>query len=253
MAAYAAANQFLDGAAYQLRGRGIAALSVDWGTWDELGRATAEARASYLRGGLHPMPSGLALDALGRAIEADLSQVTIARIDWTALKNVYEARRPRSLLARVSNPETPRTAPPAAPTPAADPLAALGNLSEAERPRRVLDLVRREAAAVLAVRPDEVDPNRGLFEMGMDSLMSVELRARLERVVGKKLPSTLTFNYPNVRALTGYLIGVIAPRPAEPAPAAPTPAAPPAPRASTDSQSEDDLAALLSDALKSLE
>jgi hypothetical protein len=39
----------------------------------------------------------------------------------------------------------------------------------------------------------------------MDSLMSVELRSRLERVAGRPLPSTLTFNYPNVGALAGFL------------------------------------------------
>ncbi len=44
----------------------------------------------------------------------------------------------------------------------------------------------------------------GLFEMGMDSLMSVELRKRLERGAGRKLPATLTFNYPNVSG-TGEL------------------------------------------------
>ena len=45
----------------------------------------------------------------------------------------------------------------------------------------------------------------GLFELGMDSLMSVELKRRLERGAGRALPSTLTFNYPNVVALAGFL------------------------------------------------
>jgi hypothetical protein len=44
-----------------------------------------------------------------------------------------------------------------------------------------------------------------LFDMGMDSLMSVELKRRLERGVGRKLPSTLTFNYPNAAALASFL------------------------------------------------
>lgn len=45
-----------------------------------------------------------------------------------------------------------------------------------------------------------------LFDMGMDSLMAVELRGRLERSLGVPLPSTLTFNYPTIRALTDYLL-----------------------------------------------
>jgi phthiocerol/phenolphthiocerol synthesis type-I polyketide synthase D len=43
--------------------------------------------------------------------------------------------------------------------------------------------------------------------MGMDSLMSVELKGRLERSLGVPLPSTLTFNYPTIKALVDYLLG----------------------------------------------
>jgi hypothetical protein len=43
----------------------------------------------------------------------------------------------------------------------------------------------------------------------MDSLMSVELRRRLERGIGQSLPSTLTFNYPNIAALATFIEGVL--------------------------------------------
>jgi acyl carrier protein len=70
-----------------------------------------------------------------------------------------------------------------------------------------VEFVRGEVAAVLgAASLDSVDLDAGLFEMGMDSLMSVELRRRLEVGAGRKLPSTLTFNYPNVGALAGFLL-----------------------------------------------
>ena len=89
-----------------------------------------------------------------------------------------------------------------------------------------------------AVSVDSVDLDTGLFEMGMDSLMSVELRRRLEVGAGRKLPSTLTFNYPNVSALAGFLLReldvVEAPAVAE------VPAAPPSPPLAAD-ESLDDL------------
>jgi acyl carrier protein len=66
--------------------------------------------------------------------------------------------------------------------------------------------VREEVARVLGLSaPSEVDPARGLFDMGMDSLMAVELRSRLQKRSGKPLPSTLTFNYPSAAALTQFL------------------------------------------------
>jgi myxalamid-type polyketide synthase MxaE and MxaD len=70
----------------------------------------------------------------------------------------------------------------------------------------VLDHVRMAVARTLnldANRP--IDTRQGLFDMGMDSLMSVELKGRLEASVGRELPSTLTFNYPSIEALAGYL------------------------------------------------
>jgi acyl carrier protein len=233
---------------------------VNWGTWDALGDLSEELRRRYVRGGLLPMPAVQALDLLGRLLGApDAVQLTVAQIDWTALKSVYEARRRRPLLEHVSDRQA---APSRATTPDAplDVMAVLGLLPTADRQAGLTELVRVEAASVLGVRPDEIDPQHGLFEMGMDSLMSVELRARLERAVGRRLPATLTFNYPNVRALVLYLDGLIASAPVTPAA---TPAATPASRSAaapptatlddlSDDLSEDEIAAMLSDAIQSL-
>ncbi len=52
----------------------------------------------------------------------------------------------------------------------------------------------------------EIELEQGLFDMGMDSLMAVELKGRLERSLGVSLPSTLTFNYPTIKALVDYLL-----------------------------------------------
>ena len=63
----------------------------------------------------------------------------------------------------------------------------LALLPEIERNRRIIAIIRRDAASVLGLRVDEVDTQQGLFDMGMDSLMSVELRSRLEKTLGRKL------------------------------------------------------------------
>ena len=66
----------------------------------------------------------------------------------------------------------------------------------------LMEFVSGEVAAVLGLDASQPVPlEKGLFELGMDSLMSVELKRRLERGAGRALPSTLTFNYPNVAAL----------------------------------------------------
>jgi acyl transferase domain-containing protein/acyl carrier protein len=252
MAAYTAANQFVDSFAHELRSQEVRALAVNWGTWDELGDVTEEGRRNYIRAGLYPMPSADALDALGRVIGMRDTQVAIAQIDWTALKSVYQARRRRPILDRIANRQsvvrTEMVA--AAPT---DIFATLAALPDAERNRHLVEMIRTEAASVLALGTDEVDPQLGLFEMGMDSLMSVELRARLERVFARKLPSTLTFNYPNVNALAGYLGGLVTAKPPAPAPVTIVVPAVTVLDETSDALSEDDIAAMLSDALQSLD
>ena len=81
-----------------------------------------------------------------------------------------------------------------------------------------VDFLRDEVARALGVQPAHtIDIDQGLFEMGMDSLMSVELKGRIEMAVGVNLPSTLTFNYPNIRTLAEVLTtGILSPV-AEPA------------------------------------
>jgi acyl carrier protein len=52
---------------------------------------------------------------------------------------------------------------------------------------------------------DTIDPQQGFFSIGMDSVMAVQLRVRLETSLGQALPSTLAFEYPTIESLTNYL------------------------------------------------
>ena len=58
----------------------------------------------------------------------------------------------------------------------------------------------------LGTNLEQLDPDRGLFELGMDSLMSVQLKGRLEKFIACALPATLTFTYPTVHALADFLL-----------------------------------------------
>jgi acyl carrier protein len=235
MAHYAAANAFLDATAVALNdssgGNVRHTLSVNWGTWEAMRLASAESQRSYREGGLEPIPAADALGALGQLLRGREAQATVARINWNVLKPLHEARRVRPLLTHLGN-EDVSTSGAIRPdqsvaTEAAGAPALLERLAQAPATMRhelLIDFVRGEAAAVLGVESGEaVALDVGLFEMGMDSLMSVELRRRLERGAGRKLPSTLTFNYPNVGALARFLERelVVARQAAEPATTAP--------------------------------
>jgi hypothetical protein len=100
-----------------------------------------------------------------------------------------------------------------------------------------------------------LDIHQGLFEMGMDSLMSVELKTRLEKSIGKPLPSTLTFNYPTIAELTEYITSAhfsIEKAEVATAPDVPDTAVTSTPVDEVDDLSEDELADLLLKKLQEL-
>ena len=201
LAHYVAANQFLDGFAHYRRSTGLPALSINWAAWDEIRAASDAVLQDYARGGLKFMQSDQALTALGWMLTSTDPQVAIAAVNWEVLKPLYESRQHRPLLERVFN----------APSGRANALHAAGfadllaGAGQEKRMELLLSAIRSEVANVLRIDSGDVDVTQGLFELGMDSLMAVELKGRLESRVQKPLPSTLTFSHPTVRALAKYL------------------------------------------------
>jgi acyl transferase domain-containing protein len=260
LAHYAAANAYLDALAHYRRQLNLPALSINWGTWEEMRVASQDDRQSFAQFGLQPMPNDRALAVLGDLLSrSDVAQIAVAAVDWRTLKAAYEAKRPRPFLAQIETLSQPRGARSVAARPAQDerPLLQqrMAQVAAHERREVAAEFVRAEAAKVLGVAAGQrIDDQQGLFEMGMDSLMSVELKSHLEAGVGHALPSTLTFNYPSIAALTDYLLAdALAALP----PPAPISAATPVVSesigaADEDDLSEDDLAALLAAKLSKL-
>jgi acyl transferase domain-containing protein/pyruvate/2-oxoglutarate dehydrogenase complex dihydrolipoamide acyltransferase (E2) component/acyl carrier protein len=89
----------------------------------------------------------------------------------------------------------------------ADRLAAV---AEPERAAVVGRLVREHAAAILGYPgPDAVPDSRPFKDLGIHSLTAVELRNRLARATGLRLPSTLVFDYPTPAAVAGFVLGEV--------------------------------------------
>jgi len=75
-----------------------------------------------------------------------------------------------------------------------------------ERRNLLLSYVRSQVAQVLGLgKPERIDIQQGLSDLGLDSLMSVELKNHLQTSLGCSIPTTLAFDYPTVEALTDYL------------------------------------------------
>ena len=79
-----------------------------------------------------------------------------------------------------------------------------------ERGAFLIDQIQHQVAMVLRFEPSELpDPSLGFFEMGMDSLLAVELKNRLEKSLGISISSTVAFNHPNIESLAEYLLSEV--------------------------------------------
>jgi acyl transferase domain-containing protein len=205
---YAAANAYLDGLAQQRRAQGLAATSVAWGMWGEIGMAATDEASAALRDlGLVPMAPNSGITALRRALDRDDTRVTVADVAWDRFAPRFTAFRPSPLLSELPEVQALALAVSDEPVVAATALAAeLAELSVAEQEQALLDLVREKTAAVLGLDDTEdIEPGRAFKDVGFISLTAVELRNRLATATGLDLAPTLIFDQPTPLVLADFL------------------------------------------------
>lgn len=161
--AYAAANRMQDVLAGQFRAKGLDCVAVRWGLWPGAGIVGAEEVARIERAGLREMDPDV-------AIEAALGTSAPAPLIFSA-----DAERLATLLGAA-----PAEAEPAVPQQVP---VAISAGADAE------DVVRHELSAVLKLGdPGGIDLTAALFDLGLDSLLALDLRKRLRRGTGRSVP-----------------------------------------------------------------
>ncbi|MCM4084180.1 type I polyketide synthase [Paractinoplanes hotanensis] len=201
---YAAANAFLDAYAAELRREKVPATSIAWGLWDAgMGSTLTEPERRRLKlGGIIPLTANQGLAAFDAAIAGGQPLVAPLALDPAALGQAAAAGLLPPMLAGLAR--APRGPQAILTGPALD--QRLAGLSEEDQNRIVLETVQAQVAAVLGHESEaDVPAGRAFSELGFDSLTAVDLRNRLMAVTGRKLPSTLVFDYPNAGALAAHL------------------------------------------------
>jgi acyl carrier protein len=156
------------------------------------------------RQGLSAMAPAEALRALERLLDEGATQAAVLAVDWASLLAGASAGRRPALLAELAS---TLTAP--APTAAGPRLIdQLRSAPEARRPALLIEHVAQRTARVLGLESaGVVDPLRPLKELGIDSLMAVELRnvLKADLALDTSLPATLVFDHPTVEAIARFL------------------------------------------------
>ncbi len=207
---YAAANAYLDALAHQRHDEGLPGLSINWGPWDEVGMAVRDGIQARRSGkGIWPIPPDLGLQALETLLASPRPQVAVMSVHWPTFLRHLPQTPP---LLSDFRAESDRDETPAVNKNLSEILQRLQDSPADERHEIMVAFLREQVRRILGLTSiDLVDAYTPLSEMGMDSLMAVELKNALDAALHKNFPATIAFEYPTVDAIADYLVKDIVP------------------------------------------
>ena len=218
---HASANSFLDQLAAHRRALGLPGQAIAWGAWSEIGEAAEQRGRIEERlgaGGTGWMSPEQGFQALERLVRQDVTAPMVAEIDWQRYAEGQVATPPfLDEVLSVSDPSGAET-----PESHDDLLSQLQASRSSDTLSVLTPFLQRELQAVMRL-PTAPSPSVGFFDLGMDSLMAVEFRNRLNRAFAGEyvVSNTAVFDHPDVTKLSQHLseeLGQIDSR-TEPAPA----------------------------------
>ena len=183
---YVAANLYLEALAVYRRQRGLPAISIGWGPIADVGylARNEEVRDSLAaRMGGNPLKVEDALEWLERLVAADRTGLSLADLDWRVLRKSLPAAKLAKFerlfargedLADGGSGEDMRTL--------------VQGLSDQEATEVVTELLVDQIARVMRTSPGKLDVSQSVYDLGMDSLMAVELHVGIEDRFGINIP-----------------------------------------------------------------
>ncbi len=194
---YAAANAYMDALVYYRHQLGLPGLSVNWGAWGNVGMVAQLAerdRQKVTAQGMGTINPEQGLQLLQELIDQKATQVGVLPVDWA--KFPYSS----PFLEAVIPTKTKSSS-------SSEFVQKLEIASKCDRQTILFDFVRSQIAKVLGFSsPESIEASENFADLGMDSLMAVELKNRLQATLGKSIAQSLVFNYPTLQALVEHLL-----------------------------------------------
>ena len=204
---YAAANAFMDALVHYRRNLGLPGLSVNWGPWANIGMAaglTDHDQEKIAAQGIGTITPEQGLQLLEDLLRQKATQVGVLPVDWSNFRFLSHSVKSPFFEAVIPAPNTGEKR---ENIQRSEFLQQLEAASECDRQTLLSEHIRSQIAKVLGFSsPELIEPGQDFADLGMDSLMAVELKNRLQASLGRSIPQTLAFDYPTVEALVDYFV-----------------------------------------------
>lgn len=203
---YAAANAFMDGLAHYRRASGLPALSINWGPWADVGMAATEpVKRRLAHEGWETITAPQGWQITQTLLQHDVAQAGALPIDWATFMQQVPWAAQSPVLSNLTEHVRP-TAQPAAPQ--AHAIAEqLQTASPEERLERLAAYIQERAAQTLRVPVAQLDAQESLTNLGIDSLIAVELRNWVRNDLDVDVPMEHFLTTPTISDLAAAIDG----------------------------------------------
>lgn len=201
---YVAANNFLDQLAHYRRAQGLACTSINWGVFEDTGVVARNSQLAKHLGhiGIVPIASSDATEALGLVLANHLTQVGVMNVDWMRFSGLLEAGSGNSRFKQL----TARTDIGTEADAKQQLLGQFAALDNEARHALIRSALIESIASVMRLDPDNVKPSSTLRQLGMDSLMAVEIDVTFAARTGLDIPASDISSGPRIEELEARLL-----------------------------------------------
>lgn len=210
LSSYAAANSFLDSFAQYRSLKGQPGLSVNWGPWADIGMAARFQQINqrnFMSHSLESMEPRLALNVLENLMRNNSVQAMVAPINWAKWRSTTQTRGEKLLFSAITETDTNHSL--ETTDNISINLSYLLNVEEKEQVEVLKSYLSRLIAKVLRIPENHLSTTRPLTSLGIDSLMAVEMKNRIELDLGISIPLVLFLQGPNINAFTDQVLLMI--------------------------------------------
>jgi acyl transferase domain-containing protein len=184
---YAAGNAFLDALAFYRRWLGLPALSIGWGPWSVGMVEQLALEQMYARRGIELITPEAGMQILGRVLYQRPAHLVAITVDWATARETSPAGQLPPMFARLEV-RGQGDQPEDGGVDGQSVLAALRQAAEGERDAVLRDHLRDVAARVLGLEAEQISTEETLSNLGLDSMMAIEMKHRIEAVLHIDVP-----------------------------------------------------------------